>query len=50
MSMGWNYVSELQPPTGLLFTPQVIYEYGEPRSSDIDRENCDSSTIALLQL
>jgi hypothetical protein len=25
MSMGWNYVSELQPPTGLLFIPQLIY-------------------------
>jgi hypothetical protein len=25
MSMGWDYVSELQPPTGLLFIPQVIH-------------------------
>jgi hypothetical protein len=24
MSVGWNYVSELWPPTGLLFIPQVI--------------------------
>jgi hypothetical protein len=24
------YVSELQPPTGLLFIPQMIYEYGQP--------------------
>jgi hypothetical protein len=22
MSMGWGYVSELRPPTGLLFVPQ----------------------------
>jgi hypothetical protein len=26
--MGWDYVSELRPPTDLLFFPQVIYEYG----------------------
>jgi hypothetical protein len=31
MSMGWDDVSELQPPTGLLFIPQVIYEHGERR-------------------
>jgi hypothetical protein len=23
MSMGWEYVSELRPPTGLLFIPEV---------------------------
>jgi hypothetical protein len=28
MSTGWDYVSELRPLTGLLFIPQVIYEYG----------------------
>jgi hypothetical protein len=28
MSMGRDYVSELRPPTGLLFIPQVIYEHG----------------------
>jgi hypothetical protein len=28
--MGWDDVSELQPPTGILFIPQVIYEHGEP--------------------
>jgi hypothetical protein len=35
----WNYVSELQPPTGLLFIPKVIYSYahGEPWWNDIDR-------------
>jgi hypothetical protein len=35
--MGWDYVSELQSPTCLLFIPQIIYEYGEPRWNDIDR-------------
>jgi hypothetical protein len=28
--MGWDYVSKLQPPTGLLFIPWVIREHGEP--------------------
>jgi hypothetical protein len=28
MLIGWEYVSELQPPMGLLFIPQMIYEYG----------------------
>jgi hypothetical protein len=27
MSMGWDYVSEQRPPTGLLFIVQVIYEH-----------------------
>jgi hypothetical protein len=27
--MGWDYVSEMQPPTDLLFTPHVIYACGE---------------------
>jgi hypothetical protein len=27
---GWNYVSELRPPTGLLFNPRVICEHGRP--------------------
>jgi hypothetical protein len=27
MLMGWDYVTELWPPDGLLFTPQVIYEH-----------------------
>jgi hypothetical protein len=30
-SIVWDYISELRPPTGLLFIPQVIYEYGESR-------------------
>jgi hypothetical protein len=37
MSMGWDYVSELRPRTGLLFTPQVTYEHGEPWSNNVDR-------------
>jgi hypothetical protein len=28
--MGWDYVSELRPPTGLLFIPRIIREHGEP--------------------
>jgi hypothetical protein len=30
-------VSELRPPTGLLFISQMIYEYKEPRWNDTDR-------------
>jgi hypothetical protein len=37
MSMRSDDVSELQPPTGLLFILQVIYEFGEPRWNDTDR-------------
>jgi hypothetical protein len=29
MLMGWDYVCELQPPTGLLFIHHLIYEHGE---------------------
>jgi hypothetical protein len=39
MSMGWDYISELRPPTGLLFILQVIPEHGEPWWNDIDRGN-----------
>jgi hypothetical protein len=28
--MGWDYVSELRPPMGILLIPQVICEHGEP--------------------
>jgi hypothetical protein len=34
--MGWDYVSELRPPTGLLFIPQMTGEYRELRWNDID--------------
>jgi hypothetical protein len=36
MLVGRDYVSELRPPTGLLFIPQMIYESGEQRWNDID--------------
>jgi hypothetical protein len=32
--MGWDYVSEMRPPTGLLFISQVIHEHGEPWWND----------------
>jgi hypothetical protein len=37
MSMGRVYVSKLGPARGLLFNPQVIYEYVESRWNDTDR-------------
>jgi hypothetical protein len=37
MSMGWDYVSELLPPTDILFIPHVIYEKGEQWWNDIKR-------------
>jgi hypothetical protein len=37
MSMGWDYISELRPPTGLFIIPHVIYKQGEPRWNDTDR-------------
>jgi hypothetical protein len=36
---GVTIVSELRPPTGIPFIPQMICEYGEPRWSDGDRGN-----------
>jgi hypothetical protein len=36
MSVWSHRVSELRPPTGLLFIPHVI-EYGDPRWKDTDR-------------
>jgi hypothetical protein len=35
--MGWDHVSELRPPPGLLFIPQVMHECEEPLWNDIDR-------------
>jgi hypothetical protein len=38
MSMGWDYVREPRPPTGLLFILQVAYEQklsGNPTSNVI---------------
>jgi hypothetical protein len=37
MSMVFDYVSELRSPTGLLFIPYVICEYGEPWLNGFDR-------------
>jgi hypothetical protein len=34
MSVGEDYISELWPPTGLFFAPQVTYEHGEPWWND----------------
>jgi hypothetical protein len=54
MSMGWHEVSELRPPTGLLFISQVIYEYGELREKMMitgenqrtQRKPCLSATLS----
>jgi hypothetical protein len=56
MSMMWDYVSELWPPTGLLFIPQVIYEFGELRWNDMtgnpknSEENYPSVTLSTKNL
>jgi hypothetical protein len=34
-----HFVSQLWPPMGLFFIPQVIYEYGEPRWNDIEGDS-----------
>jgi hypothetical protein len=39
MSRGSGYVSELRPQTGLLFSPQVMYEHGKSWWNDIYRRN-----------
>jgi hypothetical protein len=39
MSIGWDNVSEMRPPKGLLFISQVMYEYGEARWNNTDRGN-----------
>jgi hypothetical protein len=49
MSKGWDYVSELWPPTGLLFIPQVIHENGEPWWNDIDSGKLKHSQKKLCQ-
>jgi hypothetical protein len=38
MSIGREDVSELRPPTGQFFIPQMTYWYEEPWWKDIDRE------------
>jgi hypothetical protein len=37
MSMGWDYVSELRPPTSLLFILQMVYKYEEPLWINTDK-------------
>jgi hypothetical protein len=34
-----DYISELWPPIGLLFIPQMVDEYEEPWWNGIDRGN-----------
>jgi hypothetical protein len=49
MSIGWGYVSDLRPPTGPFFIPQVIYEYGELQWNYTERiksKNCHSATLS----
>jgi hypothetical protein len=50
MSMGFDYVSELRPSTGLLFILQVIYEqaYREKRRNYTDRQKPNTNTLILL--
>jgi hypothetical protein len=51
MSMGWDVISELRPPTGLLFIPRLIYEYEKLRWNDVDRENyrfVHQSSLAII--
>jgi hypothetical protein len=47
MSIGQDDVGlyKLWPPTGPLFNPQTIYEYGEPRWNDVDRGKKNSEKI-----
>jgi hypothetical protein len=55
MSMGWDDVSEMRPPRGLLFIPQMTYEHGEPWWNDTDRvktceleKNCLRATLSTI--
>jgi hypothetical protein len=49
MSMARGHVSELWPPTGLLFITQVKYEYHELRWNDIGSGNPKKSEKTLCQ-
>jgi hypothetical protein len=53
MSLGWDYVTELRPPTGPIFILQVTYESAEPQWNYTDREKpknskrtCPSVTVS----
>jgi hypothetical protein len=36
--MGWDFISEMWPPLGLLFIPRLIYEYGQQWwNDDVDK-------------
>jgi hypothetical protein len=53
MLMGWEYVFELRPVTGLFFIPQMIYESGEPWWNYIDRikpQNLPRATLSTINL
>jgi hypothetical protein len=47
--MGRDHVSELRPAKVLLFVPQMICGYGEPRWNDIDRGKQKNSEKSLSQ-
>jgi hypothetical protein len=49
MSVGLDYVSELQPPAGMLFISQVLYEYGEIWRNDTDTGKPKNSEKNLYQ-
>jgi hypothetical protein len=56
MSMGYDYISELWPPSSLLFIPQVIYKHGKPWWNNVDRgkllihppELCGNPTSSII--
>jgi hypothetical protein len=58
MSMGWDYVSELRPPMGVLFIPQVIYEYTKSHGGMILtgenertlRKTCPNATLSTTNI
>jgi hypothetical protein len=37
----WTFLDDddLQPPMGLFFMPQVVYEHGKPQWNDVEEEN-----------
>jgi hypothetical protein len=54
MFLVWDHVPDLWPTSGLLFIPQTIHEYGEPRWNDIGRgnirtpsETCRSANLSI---
>jgi hypothetical protein len=47
--MSTCHVSELQPPTGKLFIPQIIYECGKPQWNDTDRGKVKNAERNMLQ-